>query len=223
MAILKDGIYEAEDLFYADGGFTVKVDNGEMEFFRGAGPANRLKLAAADPTARLLGLDEAVQAPSGFTPERCEFDKSLVKTILSAGTEGELAKRFGGMMKALVGCSLFELTFIMSRLSDGGLVFMVQDRGIPAGKSPDGVKPGKMISTLCRLILNDPDYPELRRSLAVKAERGDPEDVKLHGLLMKAPHSLKPAWEWTEKDSEECLAILKANPFFREYLAENAV
>lgn len=219
MAILKDGLYEAEDLFYADGGFTVKVSGGEMEFFRGAGPANRLKLAAADPDARLLGLDEAVQAPRGFTPERCEFDKSLVKTILSAGSDDGLAKRFGGMIRALVGCSLFELTFIMKFLSDGGLVFMAQDRGAPVGKSPDGVKPGRTISALCRVILNDPGYPELRRSLAAKADHGDPEDIRLHGRLMKAPHSLKPTWTWTEKDSEECLAILKANPYLRKFLS----
>lgn len=216
--ILKDGIYEAEDLFYADGGFTVKVEEGEMEFFRGAGPVNRLKLAASDPDARLLRLGEAVQAPSGFTPERCEFDKSLVKTILSAGTDDGLAKRFGGMIKALVGCSLFELTFIMKCLSDGGLVFMVQDRGAPAGKSPDGVKPGRTISALCRIILNDPGYPELRRSMAAKHAYGDPEDIRLYSKLMKAPHNLKPIWEWTKADSEECLAILKANPRFGERL-----
>ena len=52
--ILKDGTYEAEDLFYADGGFTIKVEDSEIEFFEGAGPANRLKLAMTDPFSRLL-------------------------------------------------------------------------------------------------------------------------------------------------------------------------
>ena len=47
--ILKDGIYEAEGLFSTDGGFTIKVEGGEMKFFEGVGPANRLKLAVMDP------------------------------------------------------------------------------------------------------------------------------------------------------------------------------
>lgn len=34
MTVPEDGIYEAEDLFYVDGWFTVKVSGGEMEFFR---------------------------------------------------------------------------------------------------------------------------------------------------------------------------------------------
>lgn len=42
-------------------------------------------------------------------------------------------------------------------------------------------------------------------------------------IKMKASHDLKPTWEWKEKDSEECLAILKANSHFREYLTGNAV
>jgi hypothetical protein len=218
MAILKDGIYEAEDLFYADGGFTVAVSGGGMEFFRGAGPVNRLKLAASDPNARLLRLGEPVRAPAGVTSGRCEFDKSLVKTVLSAGTESELARRLGGMTKALAGCSLFESAFVMDRLSDGGLVFTVQDGGAPAAKSPAGVKPGRAISALCRIVLNDPGYPEFRRSLAAKFERGDPEDIRLHRQLTKTPYDLKAVWEWTEADSEECLAILKAKPFFRECL-----
>jgi hypothetical protein len=138
MAILEDGTYEAEDLFYADGGFTVRVSGGEMEFFRGAGPANRLKLNAADPDARLLKLDEAVRAPRGFTPERCEFDKSLVKTILSAGTESEMAKRFGGMMNALAGCSLFESAFVTGKLSDGGSCSRSRTGAPPPGRARAG-------------------------------------------------------------------------------------
>jgi hypothetical protein len=80
------------------------------------------------------------------------------------------------------------------------------------------VKPGRVISALCRMFLTDPAYPGFMKSLAAKAERGDPEDARLHRMLAKAPHGLRPAWEWTEKDSEECLAILRANPRFGEYL-----
>ena len=217
--ILKDGTYEAEDLFYAGGGFTVRVEGGEMEFFEGAGPVNRLRLAVTDPFSRLLQSGKVVSAPSGFTPERCEFDKSLVKTILSAGTDCELTRRVGGMLKALTGCSLFESTFIMGYLSEGGLRYTDQSGGASVRKYLRGVKPDQVIVTLCRIILKNPDYSSFRRSIVEKMEHGDPEDIRLHYKLqteLQAPLSLKPGWEWTKADSEECLAILASNPFFRE-------
>ena len=217
MAILKDGIYEVEDLFYVDGGFIVKVSGGEMEFFRGAGSVNRLKLATTDPDAHYPDPDEVIQVPHGFTPERCEFDKSLVKTIFSAKTDDELKKRLSGMLSSLVGCSLFESVFIMMFLSDCGLrsTFKNNDEYI--------VKSIRTISVLSRLILKDPGYNKFRQSLSATWRRGDPEDIKLYNKLLKVPHSLNPTWAWTEKDTDECLAVLRANPRFREYLAENAV
>ena len=219
--ILKDGTYEAEDLFYAGGGFTIKVEGGEMEFFEGAGPANGLRLAVTDPFSRLLQSGKVVSAPFGFTPERCEFDKSLVKTILSAGTDCDLTRRVSGMLKALAGCSLFESTFIMGYLSEGGLRYTDQGGGASVRKYLRGVKPDQAIVALCRIILKNPDYSGFRRSIAAKMEHGDPEDIRLHYKLlteMLAPPGLKPGWEWTEADSEECLAILASNPFFRERL-----
>lgn len=211
--ILKDGTYEAEDLFYADGGFTIKVEGGEMEFFEGAGPANRLRLAVTDPFSRLLQSGKVVSAPFGFTPERCEFDKSLVKTILSAGTDCDLTRRVSGMLKALAGCSLFESTFIIRYLLEGGLEFTVQAAGAPVRKRLSRGKPGQVISVLCRIILNSPDYSGFRRSIAAKMEHGDPEDIRLHSQLTK-----DAVWQWTEADSEECFAILASNPFFGERL-----
>ena len=211
--ILKDGTYEAEDLFYAYGGFTIKVEGGEMEFFEGAGPANRLRLAVTDPFSRLLQSSKVVGAPFGFTPERYEFDKSLVKTVLSAGTDRELTRRVGGMLKALAGCSLFESTFIIRYLMEGGLEFTVQGASAPVRKCLKGVKPDQVITTLCRIILNNPSYSVFRRSIAAKMQHGDPEDIRLHRQLAE-----DAVWQWTEADSEECLAILASNPFFRERL-----
>ena len=217
MAILKDGIYEAEDLFYNDGGFIFKVSGGEMEFFRGAGPVNRLKQATTNPDAYYPDLDEVIQVPYGFTPERCEFDKSLVKTIFSANTDGELKKRFNGIIRSLTGCSLFESVFIITFLSDCGLRVTFQNNDEYVMKS------GWIIPALSRLILKDPSYTEFRQSLSATLRRGDPEDIRLYDRLIAAPRDLKPIWAWTEKDTEECLAVLRANPRFREYLAENVV
>ena len=210
---LKDGTYEAEDLFYAGGGLTIKVEGGEMEFFEGAGPANRLKLAVTDPFSRLLQSGKVVSAPFGFTPERREFDKSPVKTILSAGTDCELTRRVSGMLKVLAGCSLFESTFIMWHLLEGGLEFTVQAAGAPARKRLSRGKSGQVLSALCRIILNNPGYSSFRRSIAAKMKHGDPDDIRLHSQLTK-----DAVWQWTEADSEECLAILASNPFFRECL-----
>ena len=210
--ILKDGIYEAEGLFSTDGGFTIKVEGGEMKFFESVGPANRLKLAVMDPFSRLLQSDKVVSAPFGFTPERCEFDKSLVKTILSAGTDDELAGRVSGMIKTLTGCSLFESAFIMWHLSECGLAFFTaQDVRQPVRKGLDRVKPDQAISTMCRMIMNDPCLPGFRMSMSAKAKYGDPEDIRLHRQLTE-----EAVWRWTEADSEECLAILVSSPFFRE-------
>ena len=219
MVILKDGIYEAEDLFYVDGGFIVKVSGGEMEFFRGAGSVNRLKLATTDLNAHYPDPDEVIQVPHGFTPERCEFDKSLVKTILSAKTDNELKKRFSGIIRSLTGCSMFESVFIITFLSDCGLRITFQNN------SEHVMKSGWMIPALSRLILKDPSYIEFTQSLLAKFAHGhgDPEDIRLYDRLIAAPRDLKPTWAWMEKDTEECLAVLRANPRFREYLAENAV
>ena len=219
--ILKDGTYEVEDLFYADSGFTIKVEGGEIEFFEGAGTANRLKLAVTDPFSHLLQSDKVISVPFGFTSKRCEFDKSLVKTILSARTDCELTRRVSGMLKVLTGCSLFESTFIMEYLSEGGLRYTDQSGGASVRKCLRGVKPDQVIVTLCRIILKNPDYSSFRRSIVEKMEHGDPEDIRLHYKLqseLQAPLSLKPSWEWTKADSEECLAILASNPFFRERL-----
>ena len=217
MAILKDGIYEAEDLFYNDGGFIVKVSGGEMEFFRGAGSVNRLKQATTNPDAYYPDLDEVIQVPYGFTPERCEFDKSLVKTIFSAKTDDELKKRLSGIIRSLTGCSLFESVFIITFLSECGLRVMFQNN------DEHIIKSGWMIPALSRLILKDPSYNKFRQSLSATLRRGDPEDIRLYDKLIATPRDLKPTWAWTEKDTEECLAVLRANPRFREYLAENAV
>ena len=217
MAILKDGIYEAEDLFYNDGGFIVKISDGRMEFFRGAGSVNRLKQATTNPDAYYPDLDEVIQVPYGFTPERCEFDKSLVKTIFSANTDGELKKRFNGIIRSLTGCSMFESVFIITFLSDCGLRVTFQNNDEYVMKS------GWIIPALSRLILKDPSYNKFRQSLSATLRRGDPEDIRLYDKLIAAPRDLKPTWAWTEKDTEECLAVLRANPRFREYLAENVV
>ena len=217
MAILKDGIYEAEDLFYNDGGFIVKISDGGMEFFRGAGSVNRLKQATTNPDAYYPDLDEVIQVPYGFTPERCEFDKSLVKTIFSANTDGELKKRFNGIIRSLTGCSMFESVFIITFLSDCGLRVTFQNNDEYVMKS------GWIIPALSRLILKDPSYNKFRQSLSATLRRGDPEDIRLYDKLIAAPRDLKPTWAWTEKDTEECLAVLRANPRFREYLAENVV
>lgn len=217
MAILKDGIYEAEDLFYNDGGFIVKISDGGMEFFKGVGPVNRLKQATTNPDTYYPDLDEVIQVPYGFTPERCEFDKSLVKTIFSAKTDDELKKRLSGIIRSLTGCSLFESVFIITFLSDCGLrvTFQNNDEHI--------IKSGWTIPALSRLILKDPSYNKFRQSLSATLRRGDPEDIRLYDKLIATPRDLKPTWAWTEKDTEECLAVLRANPRFREYLAENAV
>ena len=217
MAILKDGIYEAEDLFYNDGGFIVKISDGGMEFFKGTGPVNRLKQATTNPDAYYPDLDEVIQVPYGFTPERCDFDKSLVKTIFSANTDGELKKRFNGIIRSLTGCSLFESVFIITFLSDCGLRVTFQNNDEYVMKS------GWIIPALSRLILKDPSYNKFRQSLSATLRRGDPEDIRLYDKLIAAPRDLKPTWAWTEKDTEECLAVLRANPRFREYLAENVV
>ena len=217
MAILKDGIYEAEDLFYNDGGFIVKISDGGMEFFKGAGPVNRLKQATTNPDAYYPDLDEVIQVPYGFTPERCEFDKSLVKTIFSAKTDDELKKRFNGIIRSLTGCSMFESVFIITFLSDCGLRIMFQNN------DEHIIKSGWTIPALSRLILKDPCYNKFRQSLSATLRRGDPEDIRLYYKLIATPRDLKPTWAWTEKDTEECLAVLRANPRFREYLAENAV
>ena len=219
MAILKDGIYEAEDLFYNDGGFIVKISDGGMEFFRGAGSVNRLKQATTNPDAYYPDLDEVIQVPYGFTPERCEFDKSLVKTIFSANTDGELKKRFNGIIRSLTGCSLFESVFIITFLSDCGLRVMFQNN------DEHIIKSGWIIPALSRLILKDPSYTEFIQSQLAKFVHGhgDPGDIRLYDRLIAAPRDLKPIWAWTEKDTEECLAVLRANPRFREYLAENVV
>ena len=217
MAILKDGIYEAEDLFYNDGGFIVKISDGGMEFFRGAGSVNRLKQATTNPDAYYPDLDEVIQVPYGFTPERCEFDKSLVKTIFFAKTDDELKKRFNGIIRSLTGCSMFESVFIITFLSDCGLRVTFQNNDEYVMKS------GWIIPALSRLILKDPSYNKFRQSLSATLRRGDPEDIRLYDKLIAAPRDLKPTWAWTEKDTEECLAVLRANPRFREYLAENVV
>lgn len=210
--ILKDGIYEAEDLFYADGGFTIKVSDGEMKFFEGTGPVNMLKLAVSDPFARLPQPGEVVRAPPGLTPERCEFDKNLVKTILSAGTDDELARRVSGMIKVLTGCSLFESAFIMWHLSECGLAFFTaQDVRQSVRKGLDRVKPDQAISAMCRMIMNDSGLPGFRMSMGAKAKYGDHEDIRLYRQLTE-----EAVWRWTEADSEECLAILASSPFFRE-------
>ena len=217
---LEDGIYEVRDLFYENAGYTLAVVGGEPDFAEGPGPDARLRLEVLYPW---LDFSKPADAPSGVTRERCEFVKSAIKsTLASSASGGKAAELVNKALKAISGGSMFESAFVMHVLLSGGLNYMVQKNGAPHGVSVAGGK-CKIGMLMARTIMACPGYVGFRWSMQRKANCGDQKDIKLHSALVKAPHSLKNDYFWTKEDAEECLAILRANPFFREYLPGNAV
>ena len=217
---LEDGIYEVRDLFYENAGYTLAVVGGEPDFAEGTGPVTRLRLEVLYPG---LDFSKPANAPSGVTRERCEFMKSAIKSTLASSTSGgKTAELVNKALKTFTGGSMFESTFVMHVLLSGGLNYMVQKNGAPQGVSVIDGK-CKIGILMARTIMACPDYIGFRRSIQRKANRGDLKDIKFHSMLVKAPHNLKNDYFWTKEDAEECLAILKANPFLREYLPGNAV
>ena len=217
---LKDGIYEVKDLFYENAGYTLAVVGGEPDFAEGTGPVARLRLEILHPD---LDFSKPANAPDGVSRERCEFVKSAIKsTLASSICPGKTAELVNKALKAFTGGSMFESTFVMNVLLSGGLNYMIQKNGAPLGVSVVDGK-CKICVFMARTIMACPNYVGFRRSIQQKAAGGDPKDIKLHGALVRAPHNLKEKYSWTKEDAEECLVILKANPFFRKYLPGNAV
>ena len=214
---LEDGIYEVKDLFYENRKFAVVVAQNDIEFAHDVSPEMRLKLEVLHPD---LDFSKPIKVQENVSSERCEFMKSALKSVLASSTDSKrMAKAIADALDVFCGCSMFESTFFLHTLLSGGLNYTVQKNGAPAAESVVMHKgsPCRINTVMARTILACPVYIKFRRAMQLKAERGNPADIKLHSALMKTPFNLKD-YSWAKTDAEESLAIVKANPFLNQYI-----
>ena len=211
---LKDGIYEVKDLFYEDAGYMLAVTDGNLDFEKGAGQDSRLKLEIRRPE---VDFGKTVVVP-GFSKKRGEFAKSLVKTILKASESKESFRRnVDAVLTAYADMSFLEKTALCIAIS---MVGLVEYRGGPKTSAVPGRAYAKLANMAAKTMLSLPIWKAEFRPKSVSSY--DPKDAGLQDLLVKDPESI-PEYLWTEKDVGESQKILEANPFFRKYLAGNAV
>lgn len=213
---LEDGIYEVEDLFYENCKFVVVAAQNDIEFAHDASSEMRLKLEVLHPD---LDFSKSIKVQENISSERCEFIKSALKSVLASSTDSKrMAKTIADILDVFCGCSMFETSFFLATLLAGGLNYIVQKNGAPVAESAIMRKGRCRIDTvMARTILACPVYIKFRHAMRLKAEHGDPADIKLHSVLMKTPFNLKK-YSWTKADAEESLAIVEANPFLSQYI-----
>lgn len=177
----------------------------------------RLKLEVLHPD---LDFSKPVKVQENVSSERCEFMKSALKSVLASSTDSKrMAKAIADVLDVFCGCSMFETSFFLTALLASGLNYIVQKNGAPAAESVVMHKgsPCRINTVMARTILACPVYIKFRHAMHLKAEHGDPADIKLHSVLMKTPFNLKK-YSWTKADAEESLAIVEANPFLSQYI-----
>ena len=214
---LKDGIYEVEDLFYENCKFVVVAVQNNIEFTHDVGPEMRLKLEVLHPD---LDFSKPIKVQKNVSSERCEFMKSALKSVLMSSTDSKrMEKAIADMLDVFCGCSMFETSFFLTVLLANGLNYIVQKNGAPAVESVITCKDRlrRINTVMAKAILTCPVYTKFRRAMQLKAERGDPADIKLQSVLMNTPFNLKKYY-WTKADAEESLAIVEANPFLNQYI-----
>ena len=214
---LEDGIYEVEDLFYENCKFVVAAAQNDIEFAHDVSPEMRLKLEVLHPN---LDFSKLIKVQKNVSSERCEFIKSVFKSVLASSTDSKrMTKAIADGLDVFCGCSMFETSFFLTVLLASGLNYTVQKNGAPFAESVITRKSSlRGINTImAKAILACPAYIKFRHEMQLKAERGNPADIKLHTVLMKTPFNLKK-YSWTKADAEESLTIVKANPFLCQYI-----
>lgn len=214
---LENGIYEVEDVFYENRKFVVVAVQNDIEFTHDTGPETRLKLEVLHPD---LDFSKPIKVQKNVSSERCEFMKSALKSVLASSTNSKrMAKTIADVLDVFCGCSMFETSFFLTVLLANGLNYIVQKNGAPAVESVITRKdrPHRINTVTAKAILTCPVYTKFIRAMQLKAERGDPADIKLQSVLMNTPFNLKK-YSWTKADAEESLAIVEANPFLSQYI-----
>ena len=214
---LKDGMYEVEDLFYENCKFVVAAAQNDIEFTHDASPEMRLKLEVLHPD---LDFSKPIKVQENISSERCEFIKSMLKSVLASSTDSKrMAKTIADILDVFYGCSILETSFFLTALLAGGLNYIVQENGEPVVESVimRRGRRGRIDTVMARTILACPAYIKFRHAMQLKMKCGNPTDIKLHSVLMKTPFKLKK-YSWTKADAEESLAIIKANPFLSQYI-----
>ena len=162
---LEDGIYEVEDLFYENCKFVVAAAQNDIEFAHDVSPEMRLKLEVLHPN---LDFSKLIKVQKNVSSERCEFIKSVFKSVLASSTDSKrMTKAIADGLDVFCGCSMFETSFFLTVLLASGLNYTVQKNGAPFAESVITRKSSlRGINTImAKAILACPAYIKFRHEM----------------------------------------------------------